>query len=97
MQILADTVKFAFILALLLVMLWSLGYTPNRTYLALLPVLAVEIVFVRRRPIWSPPIMPFVPDLRFVIEQVLQVVMFVSGRHIFAGFRAAVDCTAGSC
>lgn len=78
-QILADTVKFAFILALLLVILWASGYKPNVTYLALIPVLLVELIFTMAAAYLVAAVMPFVPDLRFVIEQVLQVVMFLSG------------------
>lgn len=78
-QILADTVKFLCILALLLVVLWCSGYPPNITYLALLPVLLVELVFVAAATYVVAAVVPLVPDLRFVIEQVLQVVMFLSG------------------
>ncbi|MDE2258453.1 MAG: ABC transporter permease, partial [Xanthomonadaceae bacterium] len=78
-QILADTVKFAFILGLLLVILWAYGYRPNVTYFALIPVLLVELVFTAAVAYLVAAAMPFVPDLRFVIEQVLQVVMFFSG------------------
>jgi lipopolysaccharide transport system permease protein len=78
-QILADTVKFLCILALLLVVLWSSGYPPNITYLALLPVLLVELVFVAAATYVVAAVVPLVPDLRFVIEQVLNVVMFLSG------------------
>jgi lipopolysaccharide transport system permease protein len=78
-QILADTVKFLCIFALLLVVLWSSGYPPNITYLALLPVLLVELVFVAAATYVVAAVVPLVPDLRFVIEQVLQVVMFLSG------------------
>jgi lipopolysaccharide transport system permease protein len=78
-QILADTVKFLCILALLLIVLWSTGYPPNITYLALLPVLLVEMIFVAAATYVVAAIVPLVPDLRFVIEQVLQVVMFLSG------------------
>ncbi|HET9190799.1 MAG TPA: ABC transporter permease [Rudaea sp.] len=78
-QILADTVKFAFILALLLMILWAYGYKPNITYFGLIPVLLVELVFTAAVAYLVAAFIPFVPDLRFVIEQVLQVVMFVSG------------------
>jgi lipopolysaccharide transport system permease protein len=78
-QILADTVKFAFILALLLVILWSYGYAPNRAYLALPLVLLVELVFAAGVAYLVSAALPFLPDLRFVIEQVLQVLMFLSG------------------
>jgi len=78
-QILADTVKFLFILALLLVILWGYGYPPNRAYLALPVVLLVELVFAAGAAYVVAAVMPFVPDLRFVIEQVLTVMMFLSG------------------
>jgi lipopolysaccharide transport system permease protein len=78
-QILTDTVKFLCILALLLIVLWCAGYPPNITYLALLPVLLVEMIFVAAATYVVAAVVPLVPDLRFVIEQVLQVVMFLSG------------------
>lgn len=78
-QILADTVKFLCVLALLLVVLWSTGYPPNVAYVALLPVLLVELIFVAAATYFVAAIVPLVPDLRFVIEQVLQVMMFLSG------------------
>lgn len=78
-QILADTVKFAFILALLIAILWTSGYKPSVAYFALVPVLLVELIFTAAAAYLVAAVMPFVPDLRFVIEQVLQVVMFLSG------------------
>jgi lipopolysaccharide transport system permease protein len=78
-QILADTVKFLCILALLLIVLWCSGYPPNITYLALLPVLLVEMIFVAAATYVIAAIVPLVPDLRFVIDQLLQVLMFLSG------------------
>ena len=78
-QILADTVKFIFILALLLAILWSSGYPPNMTYLALVPVLLVELVFAAGAAYLVAAVVPLIPDLRFVIEQFLTVVMFLSG------------------
>ncbi len=78
-QILADTVKFLYILVLLLVILWLTGYPPNAAYVALLPVLIVEFIFAIGVSYLVAAIVPLVPDLRFVIEQFLQVVMFLSG------------------
>jgi len=78
-QILADTVKFLFILALLMVILWASGYKPNITYVALLPVLLVELIFAAGATYLVAAVTPLLPDLRFVIEQFLQVVMFISG------------------
>jgi lipopolysaccharide transport system permease protein len=78
-QILADSVKFLFILMLLLAILWACGYTPNVTYIALPLVLLVELLFAAGAAYLVAAVMPFVPDLRFVIEQVLTVMMFLSG------------------
>jgi len=78
-QILADTVKFVCILTLLIAILWSTGYAPSVTYLGLIPVLLVELLFAAGAAYCVAAIVPLLPDMRFVIEQVLQVMMFVSG------------------
>jgi len=76
---LSDTVKFVFIFLLLLVILWSLGYPPNAAYWAL-PILFVAIFLAAAGAGFIvAALVPLVPDLRFVIEQVLMVVMFLSG------------------
>ena len=78
-QILADTVKFFFILALLIVILWCTGYPPNGAYPALIPVLLVELIFASAASYLVAAAVPFLPDLRFVIEQLLTILMFLSG------------------
>jgi lipopolysaccharide transport system permease protein len=78
-QMLADTIKFFFIFALLLVILWLMGFPANITYLALPVVFAVTLLFAAGVGFIVAAIVPLIPDLRFVIEQVLTVVMFLSG------------------
>lgn len=78
-QILADSVKFLFILAMLIAILWVLGHAPNRTYIALPLVLLIQLVFAAGAGFVVAAVMPFLPDLRFIIEQILQVMMFLSG------------------
>jgi lipopolysaccharide transport system permease protein len=78
-QILADTVKFLCIFALLLAILWATGYPPNVAYLGLLPLFACILLASAGAGFLLAGIVPLVPDLRFVIEQVLTVVMFMSG------------------
>jgi lipopolysaccharide transport system permease protein len=76
---LSDTVKFMFIFALLVVILWAMGYPPNSAYWAL-PILFLAIFAAAAGAGFVvASIVPLVPDLRFVIEQVLTVVMFLSG------------------
>ena len=76
---LSDTVKFFFIFLLLVVILWALGYPPNPAYWAL-PILFLAIFLAAAGAGFVvAALVPLVPDLRFVIEQVLMVVMFLSG------------------
>jgi lipopolysaccharide transport system permease protein len=78
-QMLADTVKFVFIFLLLVVILWCIGYRPNIAYLAL-PIVFVAVFLVAAGAGFVvASVVPLLPDLRFVIEQVLFVVMFLSG------------------
>lgn len=78
-QMFADTVKFAFIFALLVVILWAMGYPPNTAYFALPMLFGAVFVFVAGAGFMVAAVVPFLPDLRFVIEQVLTVIMFLSG------------------
>lgn len=76
---LSDTVKFLCIFALLLVILWCAGYPPNAAYLALPVLFAAIFLFAAGAGFVVAALVPLVPDMRFVIEQVLTVVMFLSG------------------
>jgi len=78
-QMLADTIKFLYIFGLLLVILWLIGYPPNTAYLALPVLFAITLLFSAGVGFLVAAVVPLVPDLRFVIEQVLTVVMFLSG------------------
>lgn len=76
---LSDTVKFACIFVLLVAILWALGYPPNAAYWALPIVFAAIFLAAAGAGFVISALVPLVPDLRFVIEQVLMVVMFLSG------------------
>jgi lipopolysaccharide transport system permease protein len=76
---LSDTVKFFYIFALLVVILWIAGYPPNMAYLALPPLFVAVLLFAAGVGFVIAAVVPLLPDLRFVIEQVLTVVMFLSG------------------
>lgn len=77
--VLSDTVKFLFIFAVLLLILWSVGYGPWWGYLALPLVFGVELLLAMAGALIAAAIVPFVPDVRFVIENALMAMMFVSG------------------
>jgi lipopolysaccharide transport system permease protein len=78
-QVLADTVKFFCILAVLIALLWLMGYPPSAAYCALPLVLLIEFICATGAAYLVAALLPFVPDVRFVIEQLLQVLMFLSG------------------
>ena len=78
-QMLADTVKFLCIFVLLVLILWLLGYPPNTAYLALPLLFGLILLCAAGIGLLVAALIPLVPDLRFVIEQVLTVLMFLSG------------------
>ncbi len=77
--VLTDSVKFVFIFTLLLIFLWTTAYPPTTTYLALPVLLFVQLLFIFAGTLFLAAIVPFLPDLRFVIENFLTAVFFMSG------------------
>jgi len=76
---LTDGVKFMFILALLLLFLWLKGYGVGTAYLALPIVVFVQFMLIVGISLVLAAVIPFFPDLRIVIDNVLQAVFFMSG------------------
>lgn len=77
--VLSDTLKFLFIFVVLLALLWAMGHPPTTAYLALPIVFGVELLLATACALFAAAIVPFVPDIRFVIENALMALMFVSG------------------
>ncbi|MDM8569536.1 ABC transporter permease, partial [Thiotrichales bacterium HSG1] len=77
--VLTDTVKFLFILVLLFIFLWWYGYSVNITYLALPIVLLIQLLFTMALVFFLAAVVPFLPDLRFVVENILLALFFMSG------------------
>lgn len=78
-HLLSDTLKFAFVFVLLLAVLWAVGYPPNAAYLSLPLLLLCLLACAAGCGLLLAAVMPLLPDLRFVIEQLLGVAMFLSG------------------
>ena len=77
--ILTDLFKFTLVLLLLLSFLWFSGFTPTLAYLALPLVLALELALITGFTLLLAALVPFLPDLKFVVEHVLHVLFFLSG------------------
>jgi lipopolysaccharide transport system permease protein len=74
-----DTVKFLFILALLIIFVWGYGLPIGKAYLALLVLLLVQLLFTAAFTFLLAAVVPFMPDLRIVVENILQAIFFMSG------------------
>lgn len=77
--LLTDLTKFGVVFVLLLVFLWLSGDGVGRTYLALPLVLAVQLLFIMALAFLLAALVPYLPDLKFLVENLLQLQFFVSG------------------
>ncbi|WP_257387120.1 ABC transporter permease [Tahibacter caeni] len=78
-HLLADAIKFAVVFVVLLAVLWLAGYPPNPAYLSLPLLLSCIGLCAVGGGLLLAALMPLLPDLRFVVEQLLAVLMFLSG------------------
>lgn len=74
-----DTVKFLFVLTLVLVFLWVYGMLPNLAYFALPVVLAVEFILIAGTAFLLAALMPFVPDMKYLVQTIFRLAFFGSG------------------
>lgn len=78
-ELVKDGIKFLFVFALLLVFLWLYGFDVGISYLALPIVLLVQFVLTAMFAYLAAAVIPFVPDLKFVVDTTLHLVFFLSG------------------
>ncbi len=72
-------IKFSVVFVLLLVFLWLYGFMPNVHYIALPVIMLVQFTLILTFSYLAAAIIPFFPDLRFLVQALLQLVFFVSG------------------
>lgn len=82
--IVMDTVKFLFVLAILFLFLWWYGYPVTLVYIAFPLVLLVQLVLMASLALLAAAVVPFLPDVRFALDALLQLMFFLSG-IFFAG------------
>ena len=78
-SILGNGIKFLFTLVVLLVFLWIYGLLPSVHYLAIPLLLAVQGLLIVGCTFVLAAIVPFLPDLRLMLDNALRAVMFLSG------------------
>lgn len=77
--ILMDAFKFFIVFALILIFLWIYGFDIGISYLSLPLLLGVQFLVITAFTFLVAAIIPFVPDFRFLIQTLLQLVFFLSG------------------
>ncbi len=70
--------KFALVFLILCVFLLGYGYSPSGWYL-LLPVLAVQFLFQAGLALILAGAVPFLPDIKIVLENAIKALFFLSG------------------
>jgi len=78
-SILTSTWKFLFIFSLLLICVWTAGYPPTITYLALPLLVLLELAVILAFTLPLAFTMPYFPDARIAIDAFLRSVMLISG------------------
>ena len=59
--------------------MWVTGFHPSWPYLALLPVLTVNLVFILGLTFVLSAVVPFFLDIRIIMDHVLRALFFLSG------------------
>lgn len=75
----ANTVKFLIVFTLLIVFLWSTGFVPNLNYLYMLEVILIQLLLINGVVLCLASIIPFVPDISVMVDNLLLGVFFVTG------------------
>ena len=78
-ETLAAFYRFSFILALLLIYLCIRGYWPDIYWLALPLVMLMQVLLVVGAALIVAAVVPVLPDLRYLIDNLLTMTLFLSG------------------
>lgn len=77
--LLTDLSKFALVLLVLLLFLWTSGHAPGPPYLALPALLVLQGLLIAGLAFLLAGLVPYLPDLRFLVDNLLQLQFFASG------------------
>ena len=77
--VVTNTVKFLVVLTMLLAFLLLYGIDPGSTWLVLPGLLAIQLLFIVALTWLVSAIVPFLPDIRVIIDSGLTLLFFMSG------------------
>lgn len=78
-QIFSNTFKFFIVFLLLLGFLLVIGKSPSQEWLALLPIIVTQLLLIISVAMLLASIIPFAHDLKMVVDNLLMLMMFMSG------------------
>lgn len=78
-SLLSQSCKFLATFAILVGLLWLFGFAPNAAYAMLPVVLAVSFLLIAGVAYLVAALMPFLPDMKILLENGLRALMFLSG------------------
>lgn len=74
-----DLVKTLFVFLLMLAILIGMGYQPTLNWLAIIPIAFMQLWFVSSLAILFSALVPFLPDMKFIVNTFTMLMMFASG------------------
>lgn len=77
--ILINSYKFALVFCVMILLLWVAGYPPSVHYVALVPLILLHVLLIYGASALVATVVPIVPDLNYVISNLMRAMMFLSG------------------
>jgi lipopolysaccharide transport system permease protein len=77
--IVSNLFKFSLVFALLLAVLWAMGHVPNLAWFSLPVIMLSQLLLIAGVSLLVAALVPFLPDLKLVIDNGLILMLFLSG------------------
>lgn len=74
-----DLFKSTFVFLVMIALVWTMGFEPSLSWLSLPVLVLVQLVFIASVSIFAAAVVPFVPDLKFIVHTCVMLMMFASG------------------
>lgn len=78
-KISANTFKFSIVFCLLLAFLWATGFNPKLNYFYSIEIIFVQFLLINGIVLCLASIVPFVPDIRVIVDNLMIGMFFVTG------------------
>lgn len=74
-----DLVKTCAVFILMLFIMYLMGFSPSINWLAIVPLMAVQLIFISALAILFCALVPFLPDMKYIVATFIILMMFSSG------------------